>query len=157
MKKIPTPSEKAMKLLSENGSLLTKDLLGEQYEPQGLVKLNKQMKHTKLIIQANKQNHFQDKIFTVVAMTPTGDYIVLFKNGNETDHATINGLDVQRYSPVKSFEGLLIPIQMDDLEEKIYLMRAKQNQYHNLEISRLLASDIYEGDELYKALTQKYK
>jgi len=150
--------EAGKSLFDEDGVLKSaSDFIGEKYEPQGIVLLSKEMKHTLLIIEAKKQSHFQGKVFTVCAMTPGGAYIILWKNGNVTDHAMIDARDVESYSPVKSVDGILVPIHMVHLEEELYLYRAKLNSYHNQEIAELLSSRRFEGDELYKALVSKYK
>lgn len=115
------------------------------------------MKHSMLILEAKKQKHFENKLFTVCGVTPGAAYIILWQNGDVPDHAMIDHRDVDHYAPVKSLDGILVPIHMNHLEEQMYVYRAKMNRLHNKEIGEIIASKRFEGDDLYKALTSKYK
>lgn len=149
-------NQEIMERLSKGERIGTEELIGDKFEPQGTVLISPEMKHTKLIVEAGLQRFWVNRIFTVVGVTPHHDFIVLFDNGGTPDYATIDKRDVRQYAPIKNEDGLLIPINMHQLQEMSYIRNAKLNPHHNQEVSNLLASFKYEGDELYKALTQKY-
>lgn len=150
-------NEEIMKRLSNGEQLTVQDIIGDGYEPQGTVLLYPKMEYTKLILEAKKEHLWEGKIFTCVGVTPTGDYLALFNNGGVMDYATIDKRDVKQYAPIKNVDGLLVPINLDDIEEKIYIKNAKENNHHNKEIAELLASEKYDDTELFKALRLKYR
>jgi hypothetical protein len=150
-------SKEMMKRLSDGEQLTVQDVIGDKFEPQGVVLMKSEMKHTELIIEAGKEKYFESRILTVVGVAPTGDYITLFQNGPDMDYATINARDVKRYSPIKTVDGTIVPINMNEIQELSYIRLAKFNEHHNKEVADLLASEKYDDDEMYKALTTKYK
>lgn len=149
-------NKEVMERLSKGEKVSVQDLIGDKFEPQGTVLIKPQMKHSKLIIEANMVNLWVNRVFTVVGVTPMYDFIVLFDNGGQPDYATISKLDVRQYAPIKNEEGILVPINMPELQELSYIRNAKANPHHNKEVADLLASEKYEDMELYKALTKKY-
>lgn len=159
-------------ILSKGGGVNESTILGNKYEPQGTVLIKRKMKYTEVIlfdqirnpetkkiekIRSGNEKIFEGKIFTVVGVTPTKDFLILWNNNGTPDHATINKRDIEYYSPIKNEDGLLIPINLTSIQEKSYIKKARKNKLHNKEISQLLASQKYDDiNKLWNVLIKKY-